>query len=208
MWFCLLLLFGGAWQSQLTPDQVALQLESRLSSLSTLQAEFHQTYYSSNISTPLQEKGILYIRNPGWMRFDYTDPEVKVFVIKDDLYQEYWPEDKQLVERSLSEQGAESALLTLLSGSSGILEHYKADFDPDPPEDTGIHRLKLTPQEEEADSYILLEIDARNWLIRKAVSFDWTGNRQEFVFSRIQTDIRLSDSVFTLKVPPDVDIIR
>ncbi len=142
------------------------------------------------------------------MRFDYTDPEVKVFVIKDDLYQEYWPEDKQLVERSLSEQGADSGLLMLLSGSSSILEHYKADFDPDAPEDTGIHRLKLTPQEEEADSYILLEIDARTWLIRKAISFDWTGNRQEFDFSRIQTDIRLSDSVFKLTVPSDVDIIR
>ncbi len=179
-----------------------------MSSLRTLQAEFQQTYFSSHVSTPLQERGILYIRNPGWLRFDYSDPEVKVFIIKDDLYQEYWPEDKQLIERSLSEQGAESALLTLLSGSGGILGHYRAEFDPDPPKDTGIYRLKLTPQEEEADSYILLEIDARNWLIRKAVSFDWTGNRQEFVFSRIQTNIKLSDSVFTLEVPPDVDIIR
>ena len=88
MWFWLLLLLGGAGQPQITPDQVALRLESRLSSLSTLQAEFQQTYYSSNVSTPLQEKGILYIRTPGWLRFDYSIPEVKIFVIKEDLYQD------------------------------------------------------------------------------------------------------------------------
>jgi outer membrane lipoprotein-sorting protein len=208
MWVLLLLFLGLPGEPAQTAEDIATNLENRMSALHSLQAEFQQTLYPASVSTPLQEKGSLYIRKPGWLRFDYKDPEVKVFLIKGDLYQEYWPEDKQLLERTLETEGSEGALLALLSGSSGILEHYQVELDPDAPEAAGSHTLKLTPREEDADTYILLEIDAGDWLIRRAVSFDWTGSRQEFVFSDIKTGIRLSDSIFTLKVPPDVDIIR
>ncbi len=208
MWFLLILLLCRPGEGPQSAEDMARSLESRMGEIHSLQADFQQTLFSSTISTPLQEKGTLYIRKPGWLRFDYEDPETHVFLIKGSLYQEYYPEDKQLVERTLTEGGSEAALLALLAGSSGILEHYRVEFDPDAPEDPGGHHLKLTPWEEEADTYIILEIDARDGLIRRAVSFDWTGNRQEFLFSRVKTDIRLSDSIFELKVPPDVDIIR
>lgn len=208
MWFLLIMLLCWPGEGPQSAEDIARNLESRMGELHSLQADFQQTLFSSTISTPLQEKGTLYIRKPGWLRFDYEDPETHVFLIKGSLYQEYYPEDKQLVERTLTEEGSESALLALLAGSSGILEHYRVEFDPDAPEDPSGHHLKLTPREEEADTYIILEIDARDGLIRRAVSFDWTGNRQEFLFSRVKTDIRLPDNIFELKVPPDVDIIR
>jgi outer membrane lipoprotein-sorting protein len=208
MWFLLIMLLCWPGEGPQSAEDIARNLESRMGELHSLQADFQQTLFSSTISTPLQEKGTLYIRKPGWLRFDYEEPETHVFLIKGSLYQEYYPEDKQLVERTLTEEGSEAALLALLAGSSGILEHYRVEFDPDAPEEAGGHHLKLTPREEEADTYIILEIDARDGLIRRAVSFDWTGNRQEFLFSRVKTDIRLSDNIFELKVPPDVDIIR
>jgi outer membrane lipoprotein carrier protein len=208
MWFLLVIFLGWTGGAPQTAEQVAAQLEARMSSLRSLQADFQQTLYASNVSTPLQEQGRLFIRNPGWLRFEYTDPETKVFLIKGNLYYEYYPEDKQLVERTLSEEGSEGALLGLLSGSAEIQEHYSVEFALEPPEEPGMYRIRLTPQEEDPDTYIILEIDAREWLIHKAVSFDWTGNHQEFVFSRVKADIRLPDSLFELKVPPDVDIIR
>jgi outer membrane lipoprotein-sorting protein len=208
MWFLLALLLCRPGEAPQSAEDVARDLEARMSGLHSLQADFQQTLFSSTVSTPLQEKGKLFIRRPGWLRFDYEDPEEHVFLIKGNLYQEYYPEDKQLVERTLTEEGSEAALLGLLAGSSGILEHYWVEFDPEAPEDSGDHHLKLIPREEEADTYIILEIDARDGLIHRAVSFDWTGNRQEFLFSRVKTDIRLGDDIFELKVPPDVDIIR
>lgn len=208
MWFVLVMMLGWSGGAVQTADQVAARLEARMGSLRSLQADFQQTLFTSNVSTPLQEQGRLFVRNPGWLRFEYTDPETKVFLIKGNLYSEYYPEDKQLVERTLSDDGSEGALLGLLSGSAEIREHFDVEFALETPEEPGMYRIRLTPQEEDPDSFIILEIDAREWLIRKAVSFDWTGNHQEFVFSSIQTDIRLPDSLFELKVPPDVDIIR
>ncbi len=209
MWFLLMVMWGWMGVGPQTAEDTALQLETRLRALKSLQADFQQTYHSINVSTPLQEKGRLHILRPGWMRFDYFDPEVKVFLIKDDLYQEYWPEDKQLVERTLAEEGSEGALLSLLSGTRGILDNYSVEFDLDADGEISAARLKITPRnEDEADTFIILELDDRTGLIRKAVSFDWTGNRQEFEFSGIKADIPLPESLFELKIPPDVDIIR
>jgi outer membrane lipoprotein-sorting protein len=206
--FLLLLILGCSCIPPQSAEDAAQRLEQRLLSLQTLQADFQQTYYSSTVSTPLMEKGRVYIRRPGWMRFEYQDPEKKIFLIKGNIYQEYWPEDKQLVVRTLEEEGSEGALLALLSGAAGILDNYRVELvedDTGRPDGLG---LKLLPREEDADTYILLEIDRRDWLIHKAVSFDWTGNRQEFQFSRIKDDIDLPDGLFELKIPADVDIIR
>ncbi len=209
MWLLMMVIWGWMGYGPQTAEDTALKLEARLRALKSLQADFQQTYYSANVSTPLEEKGRLHILKPGWMRFDYHDPEVKVFLLKDGLYQEYWPEDKQLVQRTMTEEGSEGALLSLLSGSRGILDNYSVEFDRDSAGGISAARLKITPRnEDEADTFIILEIDDRTGLIRKAVSFDWTGNRQEFEFSGLKVDIPLPESLFELKVPPDVDIIR
>jgi len=189
-------------------NEIARRTEARLRSLNSLQAEFVQTYYSSSVSAPLIEKGLLYIQKPGWMRWDYTDPEKKTFLIKDSLYQEYYPEDKQLVQKSLSEEEGEVDFLGLLTGTRGIQDHYTVETISFPTENKDVHQLKLLPRENDPDSYILLEVDAKTWLILKAVSFDWAGNKQEFQFSQIKGDITLPKDTFELKLPPDVDIIK
>ncbi len=189
-------------------NDIAQRTEARLRSLNSLQAEFVQTYYSSSVSAPLVEKGRLYIQKPGWMRWDYTDPEKKTFLIKDSLYQEYYPEDKQLVQKSLSEEEGEVDILGLLTGTRSIQDHYAVESISFPTENKGVHQLKLIPRENDPDTYILLEVDAKTWLILKAVSFDWAGNKQEFQFSMIEDDIALPKDTFELKLPPDVDIIK
>jgi outer membrane lipoprotein-sorting protein len=40
------------------------------------------------------------------------------------------------------------------------------------------------------------------------ISFDWTGNRTEFRFSKIKTNVTLQNKTFELRVPPDVEIIE
>jgi outer membrane lipoprotein-sorting protein len=66
----------------------------------------------------------------------------------------------------------------------------------------------LTPREEDEYSFILLEIDEKSWLIRKAIFLDWAGNKTEFRFSRIRANVRVPLSFFELNVPPDVEIIE
>jgi len=192
----------------ITPQDVAMRTEKKLFSLSSIKADFEQIYYSVSITTPLREKGEFTLKKPDLMKWEYREPEEKVFLYKKGNFLFYIPEDNQLIKSSFAEENHESEILNLLSGKKTLQDHYLIEFSPFPTENAHAFQLKLIPREEDEYSFILLEIDEKSWLIRKAIFLDWVGNKTEFRFSRIKTNVRVPQSFFELKVPPDVEIIE
>jgi outer membrane lipoprotein-sorting protein len=140
------------------------------------------------------------------MKWHYKKPEEKIYLLKDSVIESYFPEDNQLL-RSSYEKEDESNILLLLSGKQGLLENYTAEFSPFPTENSDVLQIKLTPKGEDKESFILLEIGIKTWLIQKAVFFDWTGNKSEFHFNRIRLNSTLSKKTFELNVPKGTEII-
>ena len=204
--FCLLTLLALSFAQ--TAQEVALRVENALRSYRSFQANFEQFYYSATISTPLHEKGKLYFKKPSLMKWEYQDPEEKVFLIKDDLFWDYNKEEKQLIKYDLSQGEQNTEVISLLSGKVSLLDNYSVELNPFPTENANTIQIKLTPKDEEfADTYLLLEIDEKTWFIQTLISFDWAGNRTEFRFSKIKTNVTLQNKTFELRVPPDVEII-
>lgn len=191
-----------------TAKDVALQTENKLHSLQSLQANFEQSYYSASVSTPLKEKGEFYFKKPDLMKWEYKNPEEKIFLYKEGFFLWYIPEDNQLHKSSLSKEMHESEILNLLSGQKGIIDNYLVEFILFPTKNKRTWQLKLTPKEEDNYSYFLLEIDKKTLLIKKAIFFDWAGNKTEFQFHKIKTNVRFPQELFELKVPPGVEIIE
>ncbi len=192
-----------------TAGDVALKTEEKIRSLRSIQAKFEQIYYSSTVSMPLEEKGNFNFQKPDSMRWEYKDPEEKTYLLKDGVFWEYIPEENQATKYDLEREGYESDILALLSGKKGILDNYQVEFSPFPTEDKSAYQLKLTPRkEEEEDSFILLEINEKNWLIQKAIFFDWAGNKTEYIFSSIKTNVKFPHDFFELRLPQDVEIIE
>lgn len=191
-----------------TAVDVAFRLEENLRSVQSLEAQFVHNYYSAIVSTPLKEKGKLYFQKPDKMRWEYKDPENNIYIYKGDRYQAYFPEDNQLVLGSLVEEGHKTEILDILTGKKTLLEFYEVEFSPFPTDKPQNAQIKLTPKQEEDDSFILLEIDRKRWLIQKVAFIDWEGNKTEFQFSQIEIDPDLPKNIFELKLPPDVEIIE
>lgn len=205
--FCLLTLLALSFAQ--TAQEVALRVENALRSYQSFQANFEQFYYSATISTPLHEKGKLYFKKPNLMKWEYQDPEEKVFLIKDDLFWDYNKEEKQLIKYDLSQGEQNTEVISLLSGKVALLDNYSVELNPFPTENANTIQIKLTPKDEEfADTFLLLEVDEKTWFIQTLISFDWTGNRTEFRFSKIKTNVTLQNKTFELRVPPDVEIIE
>jgi outer membrane lipoprotein-sorting protein len=201
----LLLLAAGLWAQ--TAEDVARKTEAKLRSYRTLRADFEHLYFSSSLATPLKEQGQCYFQKPNLMKWHYEEPEEKIYLLKGKTIESYFPEDNQLLRSSFTEE-EESEILALLSGKQGLLEKYTAEFNPFPTDNTGVQQLKLTPRDDGSGNYILLEIDEQTWLIRKAVFFDWAGNKSEFHFSRLRLNVSLPRKTFELKVPPGTEIIE
>jgi outer membrane lipoprotein carrier protein len=194
--------------SSLSVEDIALNVERKLRSLQSIQSNFNQIYYSSSVSTPLVEKGKFYFEKPDLMKWEYEDPEKKVFLYNKGVFLQYFPEDKELYRSYSSKYIYESEILSLLSGKRRLSDNYLIEPSPFPSENKKAPQLKLTPREEGEYTYILLEIDEKTWLIRRAIFFDWAGNKNEFNFSQIKTDVQLSEKMFELKIPADVEIIE
>lgn len=192
-----------------TAQEIALRVENSLRSYRSLQANFEQLYYSTTVSIPLHEKGKVYFKKPDLMKWEYQDPEEKVFLIKDGFFWDYNKEEKQLIKYDLSQREQNSEVILLLSGRISLMDNYSVELNPFPTENKGSIQLKLTPRDEEyADTFLLLEVDEKTWLIQKLISFDWTGNKTEFRFSGIKTNNYLPNRTFELRIPSDVEIIE
>lgn len=203
-WLFLLSLLSSPY----TAEDIALRAETKLRSLRSIQAKFEQVYYSSTVSTPLREKGNFYFKKPALMKWEYKDPEERTYLLKEGFFLEYIPEDNQIIKYDLSREEHEPEILSILSGQKGIVDNYSVEFSPFPTKNSKALQLKLTPKQEDTDTFILLEIDEKTWLIQKAIFFDWAGNKMEYRFSKIKTNVRLAKDVFELKVPPGVEIIE
>lgn len=194
--------------TDITADEVVRRLENRLKSITTLRADFRQFYYSTSSPEPMRGQGQVFIRRPNRMRWEYSSPEKQIFLLKDNNFWLYFPEDKQLIKNAAQSEVLESEVLGLLSGNFSLSERYRVEFNSFPSDRKNVYQLRLQPLEEGQFSYILLEIDRQNWLITKAVFFEPDGSKLEYHFSRLVTGRSIPDEIFDLRIPPDCEIIE
>ena len=207
--FGVILIFAASF-AQTTGDAeaAAARVEQRLRTLTTLQADFEQLYFTQTVSEPLRQRGTFLFQKPDLMRWEYKEPEANVFLYRDGVFSFYIPADKQLIRSRAAKDRYEVEILAFFAGTRALREAYLAEPASFPGGTDGGIQLRLTPREEGDYSHILLEAEAGTGLIRRAIFFDWTGTRQEFRFSRLRVDARLPRGAFDLRVPGDVEVIE
>jgi outer membrane lipoprotein carrier protein len=193
--------------AQEPPQAVLARMERAFAGMTSFQADFVQSATSMTTMAPLPQKGRVFFRRPDAMRWEYGSPEKNVYVFKAGLLLSYFPEDNQLWRQRIPPEKSQSEILDLLSGKGGLASKYVVENSPFPESAPGSAQLKLTPREEGEYSYFLLEIDRPSGLIRRAIFFDWGGNRTEFTFSKLKPGARLADATFEIKVPKDCEIV-
>ncbi len=186
---------------------VVEELEKKLGSIKSLEAEFIHIYLPTHQTRRLEEKGRVYFQKPDLMRWDYLQPEKKTFLLQGHLIISFFPEDKQAIRRFLTNEEIKNTILGLISGQTKLQDLYTAQLLPELT-DQSTFTLRLDPYETGEISYLLLEIDRRLWLIQKLSLVEAQGQRQEYRFSRYRLNRLLSASMFELKIPPDWEIIE
>ena len=76
IWFFIFLIAGIA--AAATAPEIAAKVDQRYNQLQTLQADFTETYRGAGVSRT--ESGVLWLKRPGKMLWDYREPQPKVFV--------------------------------------------------------------------------------------------------------------------------------
>lgn len=202
-----LLLLSGAARAASTAEETVANLEKALRKVRTLQARFEQLYFSVSVAEPLRERGDLFLQRPDRMRWQYKVPQEKTFLYTGGLLQVYVAEDKQLTKSRVSPESYDTDILGIFLGTRSFRDLYTIEDTRFPTDTARVRQIKLTPREEGDYSHVLIEVDDRTWLLRRAIFFEWAGNKREFLFTRLRTNAALPARTFELKVPPGTEVI-
>lgn len=182
---------------------LARRIEQRHQRVADLTARFVQTYRSGLLSQEVVERGVLSLKRPGRMLWEYRDPEKKTFVSDGKTFYFYIPADRQVIVR---EQAGERGLpALLLSGREDLLRDFDASLETPPA--PGMQRLRLTPKKADAEvERVFLDVDQGD-RIRAVRVRDAQGNESRFEFDGIRENVGLPDRLFRFEVPKGVEVV-
>jgi len=176
--------------------------------MSSLRAVFVQQYRADEQAMAREESGVVYLRKPGQMRWDYSKPEVKQFFCSGKEAYFYAPADHQATRLSVKDSTDARIPLRFLLGKLNLRRIFaKIETATDlAPIDPGDPVLKLWPKKGETFRDIYLEIDAQS-RIRALVIDDGDCSRSDFRLSAEEPNPRLDSNLFRFTAPAGVTIV-
>ena len=198
----------GAQTPSETPEDLQRALQRRYSLVRDFTADFTHTYEGGVLRTTLVESGTVLIKKPGRMRWDYREPERKLYLSDGEHLYSYLPEDRQVIVGELPGAGEATTPALFLAGRGSFETDFTAAFDvvDDPP--PGSRVLRLTPTRAERDfEFLIVVVDARSLAIVRLAAYDLQGGISTFFFSNLRENVGLSDLPFTFEIPRDADVI-
>lgn len=186
------------------------QVETHYQAVHDFEADFTQRYERRLLNRVVEEKGHVWVKKPGRMRWEYRSPEEKLFLTDGAKAYFYIPAEKQVMV-SHEPRGAmameKGSPFELLAGTSRLSTSFGFFDSDDPPQQGGvvIHLVPLTPHEEFEDAE--LEVDPSDGRILRLVLRDLQSNRTEFLFQNVRENPGLPESLFRFTIPSGVEVV-
>jgi outer membrane lipoprotein carrier protein len=190
---------------------IAQAVDERYNHLRSLQAEFTEIYRGAGMERT--ESGILWLKKPGKMRWEYRSPREKLFLSdgKDAWF--YVPGERQVRRTAVKKLEDLRSPLAFLLGKTKLekeLQGLSLARDPAPdgaPLAAGDVVLRGVPKSlAERVGQVLLEITPEHWISRILIE-EVDGSVTEYRFTNQKENVVLDDKRFRFAVPDGVEVI-
>jgi outer membrane lipoprotein carrier protein len=151
------------------------------------------------------ERGVVQVKKPARMRWDYKVPEPKVFVSDGHRIYLHIPADNQVIISPVPAQDQATTAVMFLVGKGNLTRDFSVSYAEGSGPDT--YALRLQPKLPERDyDWLQIVVDRRTLQIRSLSAADSQGGRSTFQFSNFKENVGLSDKTFTFKIPRGADV--
>jgi outer membrane lipoprotein carrier protein len=182
-------------------------VERSFARMKDLSADFTQTLEDS-LNRKQQESGHLYLKRPRMMRWEYKNPEEKLFVSDGKTVYFYVPLDRQVNKEAVRDTLDDRIPLMFLLGRSDLRKEFtRFELLNTKPFLEGTKVVRMYPRRKTDLTEVVMEVDPANYQLRRLLLAHSDGSHSEFVFSNIRTDVGLGSSLFDFKVPAGVEVI-
>ena len=190
---------------------IAQAVDERYNHLHTLQAEFTEIYRGAG--TERTESGILWLKKPGKMRWEYRSPRDKLFLSDGKNAWFYVPGERQVRRSAVQRLDDLRSPLAFLLGKTKLEKELQglslvADSVPDlAPPAAGDVVLRGVPRSLAGRvSQVFVEITPEHW-ISKILIQEVDGSVTEYRFNSQRENVAVSDQQFRFAVPDGVEVI-
>jgi outer membrane lipoprotein carrier protein len=162
-----------------------------------LTARFRQTYSYAGFGRRQASSGVLLVKKPGMMRWEYQKPSAKIVAVRGSRLVQYEPDENQAYVDEHFDATAMSAAVAFLLGKGDLEREFRIALGAP-------GTLVLRPREPDprVDS-IELTADAEGRIQATRV-VDGAGNVNEIAFEDVKRNTGIADSAFEVKLPPGV----
>lgn len=196
----------GQLANQSSLRGVAEKVDRYYNALRTLKCDFTEQYQGNG--TERSESGTLLLKKPGRMRWDYTQPQQKLFLTDGRTAWFYVPADRQARKSPAKDlDDLRSPLRYLLGKTKLEKELDQLTFAPDvSPVEPGDAVLRGRPKNMSGVEDVLLEATPAGQ-IRRLIIHESDGSTTEFTFTNIKENVSIPDSTFHFSPPAGVEVI-
>ena len=197
--------------ARLPLKDVVDHVQKRYDGAKDFRARFNQTLTNAAFARKSSSTGEVLLKKPGRMRWNYAQPEPKMYLSDGNTLWLYEPEDKQAFKQDLKSSQLPSAL-AFLTGQGKLASEFDIAFAPPAPKTPyGTARdyvLQLVPKTAQAQvKAIIFVVEPKTFDVRESVITDQSGNVNDLIFSEIKVNTNVPDGTFKWSVPPGVRLI-
>jgi outer membrane lipoprotein carrier protein len=179
-------------------------IENRYNHAQSLKLDFSETYAGTKSSVQ-SESGVLWLRKPGRMRWDYTSPPGKLFISDGKDVFMYTPDDRRAEKSKLKVSEDMRAPLAFLLGKLDFAKEFKSFQTRVEGSGTWI---AAEPKSDNL-AYSRVEFLATpEGEIRRVRITGQDQSKLDFTFSNEQLNAPVAPSLFTFRAPPGVQVIE
>lgn len=191
-------------------DRLLARIKSYYASLKDYQAEFIQTYTKVALSQTTESRGTLQIKKPGFMRWSYSKPAEKVWIVDGDTLYVADPEFEQVyVHRKFKTAELERSI-SFLWGRGRLDDAFTARLGNPQRErlPEGFSRLVLRPRRGATYAKLTLIVNSRTGEVVASTIHETAGNTNRFRFMNPKLNQRLPRSLFQFETPKGWAVIE
>lgn len=190
--------------------KLIIGLESRYGNMKGLAADFTQIYRDPS-GRKLQEQGTLQLKRPGKMRWDYRQPEEKIFIVNDKTVYFYIPLEKEVTVTELKESDDPRAPFAFLLGRRNLQKDFKSIevSSVESPIIAGNVVLELVPKRiSNTLKRLFVEVEPNAIRLSRIVLINASDGRSDFILSNFKENHVVEDNQFEFTPPEGVKVLR
>ncbi len=197
--FCSVSLLSGA---EIDVSRTLKGVEDRYNRTQSLQLAFTESYQQQGRARV--EKGDLFLRKPGRMRWQYTAPAGKLFVSDGKFIYSYTPQDNRAEKMKLKETEDMRAPLAFLLGRLDFKKDFR-EFRARA-QDGGVF-ITAIPKSDKLPYTEVSFLAAPDFSIRRLEVKGQDNSILRFTFEKEAKDPALQDALFRFNPPPGAEYV-